>query len=104
MSTIEKYKEDRATLIASERALRFDAVAIASASENETRAAEIVHKLKTREAKDIWNAKKEQFMYPGMEFLFAKDTISEFIHCISFNVVWGILILLWAWNSEHGAV
>ena len=78
MTTLEKYNQDRAALIASERALRFDAVAIASASANETRAAEIVRKLKTREAEEIWNAESEQLMYPGMEFLFAKDTISEY--------------------------
>ncbi|KAF8598475.1 adenosine deaminase-related growth [Ceratobasidium sp. AG-I] len=75
MTTLEEYNQDRVALIAAERALRFDAVAIASASENETRAAEIVRKLKTREAEEIWNAESEQLMYPGMEFLFAKDTI-----------------------------
>lgn len=75
MSAVEKHKESRANLITSERALRFDAAAIASASENEKRAAEIVRRLKTREAQEIWNANEEQLMYPGMEFLSAKDTI-----------------------------
>lgn len=82
MSALDRYNQDRAALIASERALRFDAVAIASASENETRAAEIISRLKAREAQEIWNAESEQLMYPGMEFLFAKDTISGYMLCV----------------------
>lgn len=75
MCTLEEYSQKRADLIASERALRFDAATIASATETEKRAAEIVRELRTREAQQVWNASTEKLMYPGMEFLIAKETI-----------------------------
>ncbi|KDN33623.1 hypothetical protein RSAG8_13287, partial [Rhizoctonia solani AG-8 WAC10335] len=75
MSTLDKYKHRRAELIASERALRFDAEAIANATDNERRAVEIVGALRAKEAREIWNTDTEKLMYPGMEFLTAKDTI-----------------------------
>ncbi|KAG9119192.1 hypothetical protein FRC07_005932 [Ceratobasidium sp. 392] len=77
MSALEEYNQKRATLIASERALRFDAVAIASATEQENRAADILRNIRTREAAEIWNASAEKLMYPGMEFLIAKETILQ---------------------------
>ncbi|KAH7337223.1 hypothetical protein B0J17DRAFT_666763 [Rhizoctonia solani] len=75
MSTLDEYKSQRAQLIASERALRFDAQAIANATDKEKHAVEIVSALRAKEAKEIWNASAEKLMYPGMEFLIAKETI-----------------------------
>jgi hypothetical protein len=77
MSTIEEYNQKRAALIASERALRFDSAAIASATEHEIRAVEIIRNIRAREAAEVWNANSEKLMYPGMEFLIAKETICE---------------------------
>ncbi|KAG9102371.1 hypothetical protein FS749_004157 [Ceratobasidium sp. UAMH 11750] len=75
MSTLDEYTQRRAALIASERALRFDSAAIASATEQETRAADVIRNIKALEAAEIWNASTEKLMYPGMEFLIAKETI-----------------------------
>ncbi|CAE6538392.1 unnamed protein product [Rhizoctonia solani] len=75
MSTIQEYKNRRTELIASERALRFDAQTIASATDKEKRAVGIVHALRAKEAQEVWNATAEKLMYPGMEFLIAKETI-----------------------------
>ncbi|KDN38926.1 hypothetical protein RSAG8_09207, partial [Rhizoctonia solani AG-8 WAC10335] len=75
VSTLDEYKARRAELIASERALRFDARAIADATDKEKRAVEIVGALRAKEAREIWNAGAEKLMYPGMEFLTAKETI-----------------------------
>ncbi|KAG8769995.1 hypothetical protein FRC12_004588 [Ceratobasidium sp. 428] len=77
MSALEEYIKNRDALIASERALRFDSGAIASATEQENRAVNIIKKIRTREAADIWNASTEKLMYPGMEFLIAKETILQ---------------------------
>ncbi|KAH7337227.1 hypothetical protein B0J17DRAFT_719134 [Rhizoctonia solani] len=76
MSTLDEYKARRAQLIASERALRFDAQAIANATDKEKHAVEIVSALRAKEAKEIWNASTEKLMYPRMEFLIAKETIT----------------------------
>ncbi|KAJ1303105.1 hypothetical protein OPQ81_011306 [Rhizoctonia solani] len=75
MSSLEEYKNRRTELIASERALRFDAQTIADATDKEKRAVEIVRALRAKEAQEIWSAKAEKLMYPGMEFLIAKETI-----------------------------
>ncbi|EUC63201.1 adenosine deaminase-related growth factor [Rhizoctonia solani AG-3 Rhs1AP] len=75
MTTLDEYKAQRAELIASERALRFDAQTIANATDKEKHAVEIVSALRTKEAQEIWNADAEKLMYPGMEFLTAKKTI-----------------------------
>ncbi|CAE6486001.1 unnamed protein product [Rhizoctonia solani] len=75
MSTLDEYKSRRAELIASERALRFDARTIANATDKEKRAVEVISALRAKEAREIWNADAEKLMYPGMEFLTAKETI-----------------------------
>jgi hypothetical protein len=81
MSALEEYTRKRAELIASERALRFDAGAIADATENEKRALEIVREIKVREAREVWGAGAEKLVYPGMEFLIARETICECLQC-----------------------
>ncbi|CAE7137633.1 unnamed protein product [Rhizoctonia solani] len=84
MSTLDEYQIRRAELIASERALRFDAQTIANATDKEKRAVDIVRALRAKEAREIWNADTEKLMYPGMEFLTAKETI-----CNEYQVVQG---------------
>lgn len=73
----QAYISQRTQLIAHERALRFDAQAIAQSTDAEKRALHIVNELRERDARDIWNASTEKLVYPGMEFLIAKETISE---------------------------
>lgn len=75
MTTLEAYKQKRADLIASERALRFDSAAIANATNQENRAAAVIRDIKARETRDVWSSSTDQLMYPGMEFLIAKETI-----------------------------
>ncbi|CAE6353735.1 unnamed protein product [Rhizoctonia solani] len=72
---LEEYTNQRTNLIAEERAHRFDAQVIANASEKEKRAVEIVSALRAKEAEEIWKASPEKLMYPGMEFLIARETI-----------------------------
>ncbi|CAE6470123.1 unnamed protein product [Rhizoctonia solani] len=75
MSKLEEYKHRRAELIASEKALRFDAEAISNATNKERHASEVVGALRIKEVQTIWDADYEKQMYPGMEFLTAKETI-----------------------------
>ncbi|KAG8769996.1 hypothetical protein FRC12_004589 [Ceratobasidium sp. 428] len=77
MTEIEQYLNKRRSLISEERALRFDAGALSKATPQEIRAADIVQNLKAREAKEVWSSESEKLMYPGMEFLVAKDTIAK---------------------------
>lgn len=79
MSQLEEYNTKRRALISKERAVRFDSKAIANATPQELRAAEIVNKLRAREAQEIWSSSTEKLMYPGMEFLVAKETIGKLI-------------------------
>jgi hypothetical protein len=74
---LEEYINQRTNLIAEERSERFDAQVIANATEKEKRAAEIVSALRAKEAKEIWSASPEKLMYPGMEFLIARETICK---------------------------
>ncbi|CAE6353776.1 unnamed protein product [Rhizoctonia solani] len=74
-SDINEYARRRASLITAEQTLRFDAKAIASATENERFATEIVNDLREREAKEIWEAGEGMFVRPGMRFLATKDII-----------------------------
>ncbi|KAG8705486.1 hypothetical protein FRC11_009001, partial [Ceratobasidium sp. 423] len=74
-SDINEHAQRRASLIAAERALRFDAGVIASATENEKRTVEIVENLRVREAKEIWNARKGTLKHPTTDFLTAKEII-----------------------------
>ncbi|KAF8598474.1 adenosine deaminase-like growth [Ceratobasidium sp. AG-I] len=77
MSQLEEYNARRKALIYEERALRFDSKAIAGATPQELRAAEIVNQLRAREAQEIWSSSTEKLTYPGMEFLVAKETIVQ---------------------------
>ncbi|KAG8731821.1 hypothetical protein FRC11_002106 [Ceratobasidium sp. 423] len=74
-SDINEHAQRRASLIATERALRFDADVIANATENEKRATEIVNAIRTREAKEIWDANDGTVMHHTMDFLTARKTI-----------------------------
>jgi hypothetical protein len=80
MSGLEEYHNKRQALIYEERALRFDSVAISNATSQEILAVEIVHKLRAQEAEEVWSSSIEKFMYPGMEFLNAKETIGELLY------------------------
>ncbi|QRV77292.1 AMP deaminase [Ceratobasidium sp. AG-Ba] len=75
MTSIDEYNQKRANLIASERALRFDAATIANATRKEHRAAHFIDTIKRRESMSIWSSETNKLMYPGMEFLTAKETI-----------------------------
>ncbi|CAE6417709.1 unnamed protein product [Rhizoctonia solani] len=75
LPTIEEYHQQRADLIAEERALRFDAGRLHNATSRETRAAEIVDALRRREEASVWRADPNK--EPGMPFLWAKDTIAQ---------------------------
>ncbi|CAE6452842.1 unnamed protein product [Rhizoctonia solani] len=70
-----EYARKRASLIAAERVLRFDAATTAAATDNEKRAVEIVNNLRVREADEIWHASRGMLMDPSMGFLTAKDII-----------------------------
>ncbi|CAE6534341.1 unnamed protein product [Rhizoctonia solani] len=74
-STVEEYHQQRADLIAEERALRFDASRILNATSRETWAAEIVDALRRHEEASVWLADPNK--EPGMPFLWAKDTIVQ---------------------------
>ncbi|KAJ1303106.1 hypothetical protein OPQ81_011307 [Rhizoctonia solani] len=74
-SGISEHVQRRANLIAAERSLRFDAGVIASATEKEKRAVEIVNQIRVREAQEIWNATEGTLMPPSKHFLAAKDII-----------------------------
>ncbi|ELU42785.1 adenosine deaminase [Rhizoctonia solani AG-1 IA] len=76
-SDVNEHLRKRASLIATENALRFDSGAITNATENEKRAVEIVENLRMCGAKEIWNASEGVLMHPGMDFLTAKEIISE---------------------------
>ncbi|KAG9118782.1 hypothetical protein FRC07_006528 [Ceratobasidium sp. 392] len=75
MNTIGKYFGERRDLVSAERALRFDSVALANATPPEIRASNIVRSIKAREAEEVWNSADQKLMYPGMEFLVARETI-----------------------------
>ncbi|KAG8709555.1 hypothetical protein FRC09_000613 [Ceratobasidium sp. 395] len=77
MTETEQYLNKRRSLISEEHALRFDAGALSKATSQEIRAADIVRNLKDLEAKEVWSSESEKLMYPGMEFLVAKETIEH---------------------------
>lgn len=79
MSQLEEYYAKRQSLISEERDLRFDSKAMANATPQELRAVEIVNELRAREAQEIWSSSTEKLMYPGMEFLVAKETIGPLL-------------------------
>ncbi|KAG8729779.1 hypothetical protein FRC11_008031 [Ceratobasidium sp. 423] len=74
-SDINEHAQRRASLIAAERSFRFDAEAIANATENEKRAVEVVNNLRVHEAKEIWHVTEGTLMHPTMDFLAAKKTM-----------------------------
>ncbi|KAF8669733.1 adenosine [Rhizoctonia solani] len=76
-SDVNEHLRKRASLIATENALRFDSGAITNATENEKRAVEIVENLRMCGAKEIWNASEGVLMHPGMDFLTAKEIIMQ---------------------------
>ncbi|KAI0332609.1 Metallo-dependent hydrolase [Cubamyces sp. BRFM 1775] len=76
------YLARRAQLIAQDRALRADHVIGKELSEEERKADEILRRIRTSEAQSVWNAENSakhrhgsQQMFPGMEFLTARETI-----------------------------
>ncbi|ELU42780.1 adenosine deaminase [Rhizoctonia solani AG-1 IA] len=73
LPSIYEYLQQRADLIAEERAIRFDAGFIKNATDKELRAMKIVDALRLREQQAIWFADPDK--EPGMPFLWAKDTI-----------------------------
>ncbi|KAF8725337.1 adenosine, partial [Rhizoctonia solani] len=75
LPSIYEYLQQRADLIAEERAIRFDAGFIKNATDKELRAMKIVDALRLREQQAIWFADPDK--EPGMPFLWAKDTIAQ---------------------------
>ncbi|KDN36304.1 hypothetical protein RSAG8_10926, partial [Rhizoctonia solani AG-8 WAC10335] len=74
-SDLNEHAQKRASLIAAERSLRFDAEATRCATENEKLAVAIVNNIRMREATEIWHANKGMLNYPSTDFLTAKETI-----------------------------
>ncbi|QRV92114.1 AMP deaminase [Ceratobasidium sp. AG-Ba] len=75
MTEAERYLNKRQDLVSRERALRFDSGPIANATPQELRASKIIQNVRAQETEEIWGADSEKLMYPGMEFLVAKQTI-----------------------------
>ncbi|KAI0351486.1 Metallo-dependent hydrolase [Trametes cingulata] len=76
------YVAQRQNLIAQDRALRVDHQTGRTVSDEERRADEILRRIRTSEAESVWSAKNparhphgSQQLFPGMEFLTARETI-----------------------------
>ncbi|KAI0672700.1 Metallo-dependent hydrolase [Trametes maxima] len=81
---MEDYLSRRRDLIAQDRSLRADHFACRTASEDERKADEILRRLRASETQSIWSAQNpvkhthgSQQLFPGMEFLTARETIVE---------------------------
>ncbi|KAI0332618.1 Metallo-dependent hydrolase [Cubamyces sp. BRFM 1775] len=79
---MEEYLKQREELIAQDRALRPDYASATPLSLDEQKADEILRNIRTAEAETVWNGKPHdkciygpQQMFPGMEFLTARETI-----------------------------
>ncbi|KAH9900839.1 Metallo-dependent hydrolase [Cubamyces lactineus] len=78
------YLAQRSQLIAQDRSLRADYAIEKDLSEDERKADEILRLIRTREAQSVWSAENatkhhhgSQQLFPGMEFLTARETIVE---------------------------
>ncbi|KAI0658813.1 Metallo-dependent hydrolase [Cubamyces menziesii] len=78
------YLTQRSQLIAQDRSLRADNAIAKDLSEDERKADEILRRIRTREAQSVWSAENStkhrhgsQQLFPGMEFLTARETIVE---------------------------
>ncbi|KAF7304985.1 Adenosine deaminase CECR1-A [Mycena kentingensis (nom. inval.)] len=77
MDSLAAYNDQRATLIAQDRALRRDHAATTSAAER--KAAEYIKCLRTEESASVWGSEHEGVLhpFPGMEFLNGKSIIDK---------------------------
>ncbi|KAI0658804.1 Metallo-dependent hydrolase [Cubamyces menziesii] len=84
---MEEYLKQREELIAQDRALRPDYASTTPLSVDEQKADEILRNIRAAEAESVWNGDRPhddkpcmygpQQMFPGMEFLTARETILE---------------------------
>ncbi|KIJ41330.1 hypothetical protein M422DRAFT_255841, partial [Sphaerobolus stellatus SS14] len=83
VSALDAYWASRTSLIAEERSLRRDTAYLANLTEAEKKAEGIIRDIRAVEAKTVWgfgveNVHKEiPVLFPGMEFLTAKELIDE---------------------------
>ncbi|KAI0351477.1 Metallo-dependent hydrolase [Trametes cingulata] len=79
---MEDYRRKREQLISEDRALRPDYSSARALASDEKKADEILRGIRATEAQSVWNGKRPvkhihgpQQMFPGMEFLTARETI-----------------------------
>ncbi|KAI0709750.1 Metallo-dependent hydrolase [Earliella scabrosa] len=79
---MEEYLKQRRELIARDRALRRDNTLVEKLSPDELKADEVLRGIRSAEAKSVWSQQLDvehmhgpQQMFPGMEFLTARETI-----------------------------
>ncbi|KAH9848879.1 Metallo-dependent hydrolase [Lenzites betulinus] len=77
---MEEYLRERERLIAEDRSRRVDASAFGSAGDEERKADEIVRRIRTEENEIVWGPDAppipgSMHVFPGMEFLTARETI-----------------------------
>ena len=71
MTDIQDYFSRRVALIQEDRSLRRENVLLGSLTEKESRADEIVRRIRKEEEVSIWGVEHDEFphIFPGMEFL-----------------------------------
>lgn len=76
---LEKYRADRESLIAEDRALRVDSRRTNNLTELELKADAIFRDLRAKEAQSIWSQDHPEIAhpFPGMEFLTGKAIITK---------------------------
>ncbi|EIW51773.1 Metallo-dependent hydrolase [Trametes versicolor FP-101664 SS1] len=77
---MEEYVRERERLIVKDRSLRVDANAFGAASHTENQADEILRRIRTEEHETVWDRAAPEIpgaahVFPGMEFLTARETI-----------------------------
>jgi adenosine deaminase CECR1 len=74
MTDIQDYFSRRAALIREDRSLRRENVLLRSLTEKESRADEIVRRIRKEEEVSVWGVEHDEFphIFPGMEFLTCK--------------------------------
>ncbi|TFK54821.1 Metallo-dependent hydrolase [Heliocybe sulcata] len=75
--TVQEYLSRREAFINDERSLRREHARLLTLSDAETQADRVVRQIRAKEAQMIWSATNDgmQHMFPGMEFLMARDII-----------------------------
>lgn len=74
-TNVEEYNRSRAALIAQERSLRCDYLRLGALSDLEARAEQRIREIRKLEEQTVWSTPGD--LFPGMEFLTAKQTIQQ---------------------------